>query len=87
MIDEKVCERLGLPVNPFNCDISYCAGVKGAGMSRSLIQVYRCVKVEVGILGLGCVIAYFWVTNCQYDKGILVVLGSYQTKKCMLRPE
>ena len=39
------------------------------------------VEVEVGILGMGCILASFWVTDCKYDKGVPVVLGSHQIKK------
>ena len=39
------------------------------------------IEVEVGILGLGCILARFWVTDCSYDKCVLVVLGSHQIKK------
>ena len=39
------------------------------------------IKVEVGILGMGCILARFWVTDCKYDKGVPVVLGSCQIKK------
>ena len=30
---------------------------------------------------MGCVLARFWVTDCKYDKGVPVVLGSHQIKK------
>ena len=39
MIDMKVCEKLGLPINPFSCDISHCVGVEGALLTRSLICI------------------------------------------------
>ena len=81
MIDMKVCEKLGLPINPFSCDISHCVGVEGALMTRSLICIMGWVEVEVGILGMGCILARFWVTDCKYDKGVPVVLGSHQIKK------
>ena len=81
MIDMKVCEKLGLPVNPFSCDISHYVGVEGALMTRSLICIMGWAEVEVGILGMGCILARFWVTDCGYDKGAPVVLGSHQIKK------
>ena len=81
MIDMKVCEKLGLPINPFSCDISHCVGVEGALMTRSLICIMEWIEVEVGILGMGCILARFWVTDCKYDKGVPVVLGSHQIKK------
>ena len=81
MIDVKVCEKLGLPINLFSCDISHCVGVEGALMTRSLICIMGWVEVEVGILGMGCILARFWVTDCKYDKGAPVVLGSHQIKK------
>ena len=81
MIDVKVCETLGLPVNPFSCDIFHCVGVEGASMVRSLISVLRWIKVELGILGLGCILARFRVTVCIYDKAVPVVLESDQIKK------
>ena len=81
MIDVKVCETLGLPVNPFSCDISHCVGVEGASMVKSLISVLGWIEVELGILGLGCILARFWVTDCTYDKGVPVFLGSHQIKK------
>ena len=81
MIDMKVCERLVLPINPFSCDISHCTGVEGALMTMSLICVMGWIEVEVGILGMGCILARFWVTDCKYDKGVPVVLHSHQIKK------
>ena len=81
MIDMKVCEKLGLPINQFSCDISHCTGVEGALMTRSLICVMGWIEVEVGILGMGCILAGFWVTDCKYDNGVPVVLGSRQLKK------
>ena len=81
MIDMKVCEKLGLPIIPFSCDISHCVGVEGALMTRSLICIMGWVEVEVGILGMGCILARFWVTDCKYDKGVPVVLGSHQIKE------
>ena len=39
------------------------------------------IEVELGILGLGCILARFWVTDCIYDKGGTVILGSRQIKK------
>ena len=30
---------------------------------------------------MGCILARFWVTDCKYDKGVPVVLGSQQIKK------
>ena len=81
MIDVKVCKTLGLPVNPFNCDISPCVGMEGASVVKSLISVLGWIEVELGILGLGCILARFWVTDCSYDNGVPVILGSHQTKK------
>ena len=81
MIDVKVCEKLGLPINPFSCDISHCVGVEGALMTRSLICIMGWIEVEVGILGMGCILARFWITDCKYDKGVPVMLGSHQIKK------
>ena len=81
MIDMKVCEKLGLPINPFSCDIPHYVGVEGALMTKSLICIMGWVEVEVGILGMGCILARFWVTDCGYDKGAPVVLGSHQIKK------
>ena len=81
MIDMKVCEKLGLPINPFSCDVSHCTGVEGALMTRSLICIMGWIEVEVGILGMGCILARFWVSDCKYDKGVPVVLGSHQIKQ------
>ena len=64
MIDMKVCEKLGLPINPFSCDIPHYVGVEGALMTKSLICIMGWVEVEVGILGMGCILARFWVTDC-----------------------
>ena len=50
-------------------------------MVKSLISVLGWIEVELGILGLGCILAIFWVTDCTYDKGVPVVLGSHQIKK------
>ena len=66
MIDVKVCETLGLPMNPFSCDISHCVGIEGASMVKSLILVLGWIEVELGILGLGCILARFWVTDCNW---------------------
>ena len=81
MIYVKVCETLGLPVNPFSCDIPHCVGVEGASMVKSLISILGWIEIELGILGLGYILARFWVTDCTYDKGVRVVLGSHQIKK------
>ena len=81
IIDVKVCETLGLPVNPFSCDISHCVGVEGTSMVKSLISVLGWIEVELGILGLGCILAKFWVTDCIFDKGVIAVLRSHQIKK------
>ena len=81
MIDIAVCEKLGLPINPFSCDILHNVGIEGVLMTRSLIAVMGWIEVEVGILGMGCILARFWVTDCKYDKGVPVVLGSHQIKK------
>ena len=48
MIDKKVCDRLGLPINPFSCDISHCDGVVGASMTRSIIAIMGWIEVELG---------------------------------------
>ena len=50
-------------------------------MTRSLIAIMGWIEVEVGILGMGCILARFWVADCKYDKGVPVVLGSHQIKK------
>ena len=71
MIDMKVCEKLGLPINPFSCDIPHCVGVEGALMTKSLICIMGWVEVEVGILGMGCILARFWVTDCGYCRGAM----------------
>ena len=81
MIDARVCEKLGLPIQPYSCDVSHCTGVEGVKMVRSLICIMGWIEVEVGILGMGCILARFWVTDCKYDKGVPVVLGSHQIKK------
>ena len=81
MIDKKVCDRLGLPINPFSCDISHCDGVVGASMTRSIIAIMGWIEVELGLLGMGCILARFWVTDCRYDKGVPVVLGSPMIKE------
>ena len=81
MIDEKVCDRLGLPINPFSCDITHCDGVAGASITRSIITIMGWIEVELGLLGMGCILARFWVTNCRHDKGVPVVLGSPMIKE------
>ena len=50
-------------------------------MTKTHVAVMGWIEVEVGILGLGCILARFWVTDCSYDKCIPVVLGSHQIKK------
>ena len=81
MIDKKVCDRLGLPINPFSCDISLCDGIVGASMTRSIIAIMGWIEVELGLLGMGCILARFWVADCKYDKGVPVVLGSPMIKE------
>ena len=76
MIDMKVCEKLGLPINPFSCDIPHYVSVEGALMTKSLICIMGWVEVEVGILGMGCILARFWVTDCGYEpEGIIWTFG------------
>ena len=39
------------------------------------------IEVELGLLGMGCILARFWVTDCRHDKGVPVVLGSPMIKE------
>ena len=80
-IDVTVCEYLKIPIRPFSCDFVLSSGFEGALMTKTHVAVMGWIEVEVGILGLGCILARFWVTDCNYDKCVPVVLGSHQIKK------
>ena len=80
-VDVTVCDDLKIPISPFICDFILSSGVEGALMTKTHVAVMGWIDVEVGILGLGCILARFWVTHCSYDKCVPVVLGSHQIKK------
>ena len=50
-------------------------------MTKSIIGVLGWVEVKLRILGVGCNLTRFWVTDCLYDKGVPIVPGSHQFKK------
>ena len=80
-VDVTVCEYLKIPIRPFVCDFILSSGIEGALMTKAHVAVMGWIEVEVGILGLGYILARFWVTDCNYDKCVPVVLGSHQIKK------
>ena len=83
MIDIELCENFYLSVHPFTCDISHYVGVEGASMMGSAVAILGWVEVELGIPHMGCILAKFWVTECKYDKGVPIVIGSHQAKRVM----
>ena len=80
-VDVTVYEYLKIPIRPFVCDFILNSGIEGALMTKTHVAVMGWIEVEVGILGLGCILAIFWVTDCSYDRCVPVVLGSHQIKK------
>ena len=50
-------------------------------MTKTHVAVMGWIEVDLGLLGLGCILARFWVTDCSYDKCVPVVIGSHQIKK------
>ena len=80
MIDTALCEALCLKVTPFEYDVPQCIGVEGSNISKSAVFIIGWIEVELGIPGLGCVPSRLWVTECEYDKGVPIVLGSHQIK-------
>ena len=81
MIDIALCEALCLGVTPFECDLPQCTGVDGSRISKSAVFIIGWVEVEIGIPGLGCIQARLWATDCEYNKGVPIVLDSHQIKK------
>ena len=82
-VDVTVSEYLKIPIRPFVCNLILSSGIEGALMTKTHVAVMGWIEVEVGILGLGCILARFWVTDCSYDRCVPVVLGSHQIKKVM----
>ena len=80
-IDVTVCEYLKIPIRPFICDFTFSSGFEEVLMTKTHVAIMGWIEVEVGILGLGCILARFWVTDCNYGKCVPVVLGSHQIKK------
>ena len=81
MVDQEICEDLGLGVTKFQCDLPQCVGIEGAKVSKSIINIKGWVEIELGVLGLTCLTTRLWVTKSLFNKGIPIVLGSHQIKK------
>ena len=83
-VDVTVCEYLKIPIRPFVCDFILSSAVEGALMTKTHVAVMGWIEVEVGILGLGCILARFWVTDCSYDKCVPAVFreSSNQESLC-----
>ena len=80
-IDVELCIQLNLVINPFPYDMSHSQGVVAASITSSFIAILGWVEIELGVLGLGCVQARLWVTDCAYHTNIPIVLGGYLIKK------
>ena len=81
LIDVELCESLCLKVNPFTHDIAHYVGIEGTKIDGSALSILGWVEVELSIPHMGCVLVRFWITECQYDRAIPIVLGSHQVKR------
>ena len=83
LIDEEICDDLCLGITPFNCDLPHCVGIQGAKMTKSVLNIIGWVEIELGVPGLGCLVARLWVVKSLVDRGMPIVLGSHQVKRTL----
>ena len=84
-IDQETSDDLGVKVNPYDCTISQCVGIEvfPSTVSTSSLKVIGWIEIEMGILGIGCVITRLWVTQSLFNKGVPIVIGSHLIKKIL----
>ena len=84
-IDQEISDDLGVKVNPYDCTISQCVGIEvfPCTVSTSSLKVIGWIEIEMGILGIGCVITRLWVTQSLFNKGVPLVIGSHLIKKIL----
>ena len=84
-IDQETSNELGVKVNPCDCTIAQCVGmeVSPCAVSTSFLKVIGWIEIEMGILGVGCVITRLWVAQSLFNKGVPIVIGSHLIKEIL----
>ena len=83
IIDRKIVDSLKLKVTPFTYGVPQVVGFEGPTLVSAMINIIGWVEIELGVLGIGCLTTRLWVTNSLYNKGVPIVLGSYQIKQIL----
>ena len=83
LIDQEITDDMNVKLTPFIHKLSQCVSIEGPKLTNSIINVIGWVEIELGILGVGCFTTRLWVTKSLFNKGVPIVLGSYQIKQIM----
>ena len=82
-INREITDDLHLKLNSHKCEIPQFVCVDGTKLTSSALEVIGWVEIELGVLGIGCLLARFWVTQSMFCKGVPIVLGSHLIKKVL----
>ena len=83
LIDQEITNDMDVELNPFSCDVPQCVSIEGVKMTNSKIKVIGWVEIELGVVGIGCLITRLWVASSLFNKGVPIVLGGYQIKQIL----
>ena len=63
LIDQEITDDMNVELNPFTCDVSQCVSIEGVKVTNSKIKVIGWVEIELGLVGIGCLVTRLWVAR------------------------